>query len=667
MFWPDRGSGVPVEPARRPVASAVRQYFTEGGAGQAPTVPGGDWFNQITNELLNVLEAAGLDPSKTDDDQLLQAINVISKALNAREALRRTYAEAGFNLRPEPESFKNGGTLTSDTDVLLDESSGIAYSGPGPFPQTIDADTDPSIGGFVAKNFDVLRQQLAVNDGAGKVGESTGATVQERFDFWFGKRVLVTEKRFSGGATGNGTADDTAAINAAITYAKSLPNGCRIYGCPGHIYRTTSELVIDQSNVVLDLDGAIIKADFSTGWAVSIGGSTGTFMYGLGIRGGMVTTNRTETSLSGVRFRNGVRRMVSHDRLHITDFKGTGLLFEQLNWSIQGGMSPLVERCGVNLWIDDNCNAITIAGIGLDAATTYNARIRGAFSITFIGGYIQNAGLQGVLLEDSTTGSSQDTTGAVFSGVYFEHNGTNHIWAKSGRGLVVHGCYMNNALLSAAAIRLSNWVGADIRMNTPASTGAAGFVYLDTGNSLIAIGKQAVTSWADTVVTGDMSGVIEVPVFSSAIPTASLLNIGAIVPVMGSGTGANRTQPYMCLQVGSGVRAFVKLRTAQKKQGAIAVATPFVPNLNSFDVFDITVPNTGLTISAPTGPLDDGDEIQFIMKQNSTGGGIITWDPVYKTSLSNTGNAANTYASVTFTYSAGRALWIQTASLPWTA
>jgi len=78
MYWPDRGSGVDVEPARRPVASAVRQYFTEGSAGQPPTIPGGDWFNQVTNELLNVLAAAGIDPSKTDDDQLLQAIQRVS-------------------------------------------------------------------------------------------------------------------------------------------------------------------------------------------------------------------------------------------------------------------------------------------------------------------------------------------------------------------------------------------------------------------------------------------------------------------------------------------------------------------------------------------------------------------------------------------------------------
>ncbi|MCX7132696.1 hypothetical protein [Aeromonas sp.] len=111
MYWPDTGTGVDTEPARKPVASAVRKYFTEGGLGVPPTVPGGDWFNAITNEVLNVLDAAGIDPSKTDDDQLLLAIQRISKAMSAREALRRTYADNGWTLRPIPESFKNGGLL----------------------------------------------------------------------------------------------------------------------------------------------------------------------------------------------------------------------------------------------------------------------------------------------------------------------------------------------------------------------------------------------------------------------------------------------------------------------------------------------------------------------------------------------------------------------------
>lgn len=97
MFWPDTQTGVDVEPARKTVQSAVRKYFTEGGVGVPPTVPGGDWFNQITNELLNVLAAAGIDPSKADDDQLLQAIQGI--AADAESSLRQELAaESGASL-----------------------------------------------------------------------------------------------------------------------------------------------------------------------------------------------------------------------------------------------------------------------------------------------------------------------------------------------------------------------------------------------------------------------------------------------------------------------------------------------------------------------------------------------------------------------------------------
>lgn len=153
MYWVDTQTGVDVEPARKPVASAVRKFFTEGGAGQPPTIPGGDWFNQITNELLNVLAAAGIDPSKTDDAQLLQAIQITSQSISSREALRRTYAVAGYNLRPAPESFENGGTLASAIDVLLHQSTGKAYSGAGPFPQNVLAKTNPTTGGFVDRSY----------------------------------------------------------------------------------------------------------------------------------------------------------------------------------------------------------------------------------------------------------------------------------------------------------------------------------------------------------------------------------------------------------------------------------------------------------------------------------------------------------------------------------
>lgn len=151
-YWPDTGTGVDTQPARKPVHSAIRKYFTEGGIGRAPTVPGGDWFNQITNEVLNVLAAAGIEPSKADDDQLLQAILLVSNAEGAYEALVRTYLGAGYLLRPSPESFETGGTLTGPDDVLLHKASRKAFSSLGPFPQEVLPETNPS-SGFIDRSY----------------------------------------------------------------------------------------------------------------------------------------------------------------------------------------------------------------------------------------------------------------------------------------------------------------------------------------------------------------------------------------------------------------------------------------------------------------------------------------------------------------------------------
>lgn len=142
-YWPDTGTGVDSQPARKPVQSPIRKYFTEGGLGQAPTVPGGDWFNQMTNEVLNVLEAAGIEPSKIDDDQLLQAIYRVSKAMNSREALRRSYDEAGYNV---VGTFQAGFAYINSNDVGIDDVTGKGYTGP---VGEVAPGTDPTTGGFV--------------------------------------------------------------------------------------------------------------------------------------------------------------------------------------------------------------------------------------------------------------------------------------------------------------------------------------------------------------------------------------------------------------------------------------------------------------------------------------------------------------------------------------
>lgn len=165
MYWPDTGTGVDTEPARKPVASAVRKYFTEGGAGVPPTVPGGDWFNAITNEVLNVLDAAGIDPSKADDDQLLQAIHGISKAMSAREALRRSYVEAGL---PPAGWFEDGCTVTTTTQVALFGADGKGYSWAGAMPKSVPAKSSPASSGgigptaWVDQSNKTLRRKIVI-------------------------------------------------------------------------------------------------------------------------------------------------------------------------------------------------------------------------------------------------------------------------------------------------------------------------------------------------------------------------------------------------------------------------------------------------------------------------------------------------------------------------
>ena len=77
-FWIDTGTGTPTAPGTTAVIDAVRQYATEGGAGVPPTVPGPEWFNMMTDEVLAVLALAGIAPSKADHGQLAKAIQSIS-------------------------------------------------------------------------------------------------------------------------------------------------------------------------------------------------------------------------------------------------------------------------------------------------------------------------------------------------------------------------------------------------------------------------------------------------------------------------------------------------------------------------------------------------------------------------------------------------------------
>lgn len=77
MFQTDQASAVLSLPA--PAAAGTQGFFTNGnpGSGIAPTILDADFMNMVMMELVNVVVAAGLTPSKTNNSQLLAAIKAV--------------------------------------------------------------------------------------------------------------------------------------------------------------------------------------------------------------------------------------------------------------------------------------------------------------------------------------------------------------------------------------------------------------------------------------------------------------------------------------------------------------------------------------------------------------------------------------------------------------
>ena len=102
--------------------------------------------------------AANSQPNPKDENNWVPVL--IKTGVVEREALRRTYQEAGYNL--VEGSFEQGGVLVKANDVLLQERTGKAFSGPA---GTVAAGTNPSSGGFVDKSGELLTDSLTAFSG----------------------------------------------------------------------------------------------------------------------------------------------------------------------------------------------------------------------------------------------------------------------------------------------------------------------------------------------------------------------------------------------------------------------------------------------------------------------------------------------------------------------
>lgn len=105
---------------------------------------------------------------------------VSTDSLMVRETLRRSYAEAGYNL--VAGSFKAGGIVYAATDAVLYEAEGKAYSWGGVLPKIVPENSSPELSGGIRPGAWrpitdlLLRDDLSTPDGAQMIGAAVGKT-----------------------------------------------------------------------------------------------------------------------------------------------------------------------------------------------------------------------------------------------------------------------------------------------------------------------------------------------------------------------------------------------------------------------------------------------------------------------------------------------------------
>lgn len=260
----------------------------------------------------------------------------------AQKTLPAVLRDAGFS--PVSWDFSTGGTLTvNDRDkVVYDPVSKTWYSYLGTLPVTVPAGFNPVGNADWRPQTDPdLRTELGSAQGADMIGLPQGGTVSQGVD-------VVTPAMF--GAIGDGVADDSVAIQAAMDYCQ-INN--RKLVIPSRRYRITKPLLYrNQGFYNYEIEGhggaAVIIMD-----SLEKTGITAPDAFGddFNVNAAMVVLNDTNQSkycrISGLRFESPVGAEYAiyvgqAENTYIHDCFWTGFTF---GWYDLGSWVTRVERC----------------------------------------------------------------------------------------------------------------------------------------------------------------------------------------------------------------------------------------------------------------------------------------------------------------------------------
>ena len=277
---------------------------------------------------------------------------------------------------------------------------------------------------------------------SGLISGAVGRTVHQKL------QDLVSVKDF--GATGNGTTDDTTAIQAAIYYAQT--NGGCVY-LPAGVYIISNSLNVQINSGGLPYKRPSIRGD-------GVGATTilqTANASGLVINGSladpadyMELADFTIQGRDGANYGTGVAFSDSAF-VNITNVEVTGweigvygidtlsITFTRLvsRFNVNGFR---FESSGSGTGYTSEPNAITMLGCTIGNNTNYGGWVVGAGTFTFVGGSIESNG-EGTTMSSSKWGlritnsggnfAQQSANGFSLQGVYFENNGGQaNLWVE---------------------------------------------------------------------------------------------------------------------------------------------------------------------------------------------------------------------------------------------
>lgn len=488
--------------------------------------------------------------------------------------------------------------------------------------------------------------EIGTNVGAsGKYKESSGATARSYQSWLYAAGVFA--KDF--GATGDGTTDDTTALQSAITEAQTR-GGCNIFLEPG-TFKTSAALSITAAGVNIIGAGrraSIIKNSSTTGNAITVdlGSATDSKMA---LRDFSITASTTSSG-KGISVLNGDRVIVDNVAVGL---HRTGIDVSATTASVLRNI--LIEST------DDNA-----AGVGVALGT----RCRLISGSEVICGTTNGTGVSSsssdVRITDSYT--SKWATGISLSGsrsaVYNTHvaaPGTTGV-ALSGAQSIMRGGFVSSGT-TGVSLTASACSARDVSIAGPT-----------TGISLGAANTRATSCTVSTTTTG-----ISVGAFAGCVVTDNVcsgnttdisINASATNLVEHGNSYSTLTDTVLTANNWASARALNLGATVTKATDS--TSTPaFTPTPTTCQTYvcDATYNGGGFTLTvnatATTG-LVDGQLFSIVLQKNSAGANTCSpaWNSQYQFPSTATTSAAFPFKVWVFRWKASSSKWIVVNEAP---